>query len=636
MCGICGYAGFQPDEDLLPAMMRAIEHRGPDEGGRFSAPHIGLGMRRLSIIDVAGGSQPIYNETGSVAIVFNGEIYNYLPLIDNLESLGHRFSTRSDTETVVHLYEQYGIEGIKRLRGMFAFALYDLERSELYLARDRLGIKPLYYWNHGGKLLFGSEIKSILSSQLVERAPNPAAIDSYLALRYVPGPETMFSGIYKLPAGHWMRYRNAQAAIECYWSPEMKAGEYRNDGDYQERFDELFDETTRLHLQSDVPVGSYLSGGLDSSLVTAEMARITNRPVHTFSAGFGWEGDETPDARVVARELGCEHHEVMCTPDDLRWLPEIIWHADEPLGDLITLPAFLLSRAARGHVKVVLTGEGADEVLAGYVFNRVMAMTHRVESCLPGWVLRDVAAPLVRHAPLGILDRFFDYPAALGDGRRKVANYVSAAADGQPDAMYSMLITLFDAEERRSLYAPSGPLRPLPSPTAPQASKNGCDFLQRALLLQYRSWLPDNILARQDKMSMAHSIEARVPFLDHVLVEFLFSVPSRLKLRLFGQNKILARRYAERRLPPAVARRKKKAFYIPAEKYLHAPAYRRLVDAALCEEKVKRRGYFNPSAVRALVRSAEETGDFVRIKQVLALVMLDLWHDLFIDRLPML
>jgi asparagine synthase (glutamine-hydrolysing) len=632
MCGICGYAGVEKDESLLRRMAGTIMHRGPDEDGFYAQARIGLGMRRLSIIDVAGGSQPIFNETRSVAIVFNGEIYNYRELLADLEQRGHRFRSRSDTETIVHLYEEHGIACLNHLRGMFAFALYDVERDDLYLARDRIGIKPLYYWQCDGKLLFGSEIKSILASEIVSRSPDPAAIHNYLTLRYVPGPGTMFCGIQKLPAGHWLCYHQGRVRVERYWSPEIKPRLYRKDCDYQERFDELLQETARLHMESDVPVGAYLSGGLDSSLVTAEVARLADKPVQTFSVGFAWEGDETVAARQVAETLGCEHHEVTCKPEDLRWLPEIIWHSDEPLGDPIVLPTFLLSRLARQHVKVVVTGEGADEVLAGYVFHRVMEATHQIRSCVGESVLRAVA-PLIHRAPLGLLDRFFDYPASLGDaGRRKLAAYLQTAADDDPQAMYTLLITLFGPGERLALYQSNGPLQEPPPQTARvPASYNG-NFLERALLLQYDSWLPDNILARQDKTSMAHSVEARVPFLDHVLVEFLLSVPSHLKLQILGQNKLLARRYASRHLPLKVARRKKKAFYIPVERYLNTPAYQDLVSETLNETQVRKRGYFDPAAVRALIQSAEATQEFVLIKQVLALVMLELWHQIFIDR----
>ena len=430
-------------------------------------------------------------------------------------------------------------------------------------------------------MLFASEIKALLESDAVSREPNLAAISDFLTLRYVPGPETMFRGIYKLPAGHWLCYSKRHCRVVRYWTPETKPGHYRTDREYHERFAELWHETLRLHLESDVPVGVYLSGGLDSSLVTAEMAQLTGLPIHTFSAGSDWEGDETPAARAVAHQLGCTHHEVMCTPEDLRWLPQIIWHSDEPLGDPITLPTFLLARLAGQHVKVVLTGEGADEVLAGYLFHRVLDLTHRIRAVVPAWALSHVAAPLVRRLPVRLLDRLFDYPSDLGkQGRRRVERYLrAAAATDAPAPLYRLLISLFDGQEQQELHAPAGLLAGArQSALEMDPRQAGEPFFAGALLLQYQSWLPDNILARQDKMSMAHSVEARVPFLDHVLVEFLLTVPKHLKLRsLLGQNKILARRYAERRLPANVAAQRKKVFHVPPDRYLDALIFQELV-----------------------------------------------------------
>ena len=634
MCGICGYAGMARDERLLGAMTGRLRHRGPDDEGLFMHERVGLGMRRLSIIDVSGGRQPIFNERRSVAVVANGEIYNFRELRADLEQRGHRFTTRSDTETIVHLYEEYGIACLRHLRGMFAFALYDTEEDRLFLARDRLGIKPLYYWQGGGKLLFASEVKALLVSDDVARVPNPRAINDFLTLRYVPGPQTMFDGIEKLPAGHWLCFSKNQCRVEPYWIPEAKSGPYRTDAEYHERFAELWQETLRLHLVSDVPVGVYLSGGLDSSLVTAEMAQHTEQSVHTFSVGSGGAGDEAPTARAVAAQLGCTHHEVVCKPDDLRWLPQIVWQSDEPLGDPITVPTFLLGQLAGQHVKVVLTGEGADEVLAGYLFHRVLDLTHRLREVAPAWTLSHLAAPIARRLPVRVLDRFFDYPSYLGDqGRQRVARYLQVAAADAPGPMYELLISLFDSSELEALRVAGGPLagagRSDDAGGAPPASP----FFDRALLLQYRSWLPDNILARQDRMSMAHSVEARVPFLDHVLVEFLLTVPKHLKLRsLLGTNKILARRYAERCLPPPIAGRPKKAFHIPPDQYLDAPVFREFVASTLQPEHVRRRGYFDPGAVRALLEAARATREFVHVKQVLALMILEMWHQIFIDR----
>src|SRR5262245_61126284 len=328
------------------------------------------------------------------------------------------------------------------------------------------------------------------------------------------------------------------------------------------------------------------------------------------------------------------HHEVMWKPDDLRWLPQILWHSEEPLGDPITVPTFMLARLAGQHVKVVLTGEGADEVLAGYLFHRVLDLTHRVRAIAPAWALSHVAAPLAERLPVRLLDRFFDYPSYLGDqGRRRVGRYLRLAATDAIAAQYRFLISLFDETDQQQLARADGALRSVRSviDDSPQDTRGA--FFEHALLLQYRSWLPDNILERQDKMSMAHSVEARVPFLDHVLVEFLLTVPKRLKLNgPLGQDKILARRYAARRLPPNVAKRRKKAFYIPPDHYLDTPVFREFVGETLQPDHVRRRGYFDPDAVQALLRTALTTREFVHVKQVLALLMLEMWHQIFIDR----
>lgn len=632
MCGISGYAGYEQNERLLRKMTNTISHRGPDDEGLFFHNKIGMGMRRLSIIDTAGGKQPIFNEEKTIAIVFNGEIYNYRSLMAGLKERGHIFSTHSDTETIVHLYEEMGMECLQDLRGMFAFALYDFRKNILFIARDRIGIKPLYYHEKNGRLLFSSEIKSILESEDVSRQVHLPAIDSYLKLRYVAGENTMFAGIRRLPAGHWMSFENGRTQLARYWNvaDHVDHSEKYSDADYQERFAELFQETVKLHLESDVPVGSYLSGGLDSSLVTAEAARLTNSPVKTFCVGFGWGEDETENARTVAKGLGADHHEILCKAEDLSFLPRMIWHNDEPIGDPIALPTFLLSKLARQHVKVVLTGEGADEVLAGYLFHRVMMHTQQAKSVLPSFFLKNIISPAIQKLPVHLLDSVFDYPAFLGTkGRDKVACYASIAARDNVQEMYEFLITLCDENTRHSLYKNAGAFSEAPQV---QNLRKELPFLDQALLLQYQSWLPENILARSDKMSMANSVEARVPFLDHKLVEFLMKVPPHLKLQsLKGKNKILARNYAEKLLPTNVSGRKKKAFYIPTENYFNNPVFEEFINATLSEEQIKKRGYFNPKAVAALVKEAKTGKEFMAAKQVFSLLSLELWHQMYLE-----
>lgn len=632
MCGICGYMGLLADDDLLRRMTGAIVHRGPDDAGELRTEDMGLGIRRLSIIDVAGGHQPIFNEDDSLAIVFNGEIYNYSELSSRCTARGHRFRTKSDTETVLHLYEDHGTDCVQYLQGMFAFAIYDRRRGSLFIARDRLGIKPLYYWNQAGKLVFASEIKAILECDDVPREPCLEAIDAYLALRYVPGPTTMFSGIRKLPAGHWLLFQDGRVHLEEYWRPCFSSGQYKSDEYYQEAFTDLFAATVKLHLVSDVPVGAFLSGGLDSSAIVATMTRFSSRPVQTFSVGFDWAGDELPAARTVARNLGCDHHEVVCRFADIALLPKIVWHLDEPIGDAIVLPMYLLSQMAQRHVKVVLTGEGADETLAGYLFHKVMYWNERMRR-MGRLGVRAGARFLARRVPLGVLNKAFSYPAEMGErGRQKLVDYLDFAARRQPEGEHRFLISLLDDRDKAHLY--DGRLQEFLRP----ASEGGWrgvgtgeeSYLNTVLELGYRDWLPDNILMKADKTSMANSIEGRVPFMDHRLVEFLFQVPPHLKLRGW-REKILLRTYIAGVLPAWVARQRKRAFYIPLDRYFTTPAFQDLVDTCLSERSTRRRGYFAWSAVERLLKRAPD-GDFLFGKQVLSLLMLELWHRIFIDR----
>lgn len=633
MCGICGYALFESDKRLLRRMAGVLTHRGPDDEGFFLDNGIGLGMRRLSIIDVTGGKQPILNEDSTVAIIFNGEIYNYRALSDNLIRRGHRFRTRSDTETILHLYEDYGTECVQHLRGMFAFAIYDMRQDCLFIARDRLGIKPLYYWAQNGKLVFASEIKAILECNDVPREPYLPAIDAYLSLRYVPGPETMFVGIRKLPAGHWLLWQDGQQMrIERYWAPQLYSGSYKSDAYYRERFAELFTESVRLRLMSEVPLGAYLSGGLDSSCVVAAMAEVTSQPVKTFCVGFGWRGDELATARETARILGSDHHEVVCKPEHMALLPDIVWHSDEPLGDAIVIPTFLLSREASWHVKVVLTGEGADETLAGYLPHRIINLGHLYNQLIPTWVHDRLVTPLVRYAPTSLLNRFFDYPAYLGEeGKRKVLAYLQILRTDDVSVSYRLLFSLFDVHDKDALYSPAFRVSLAPTGLPVDSDRHDAPFLDRLLYIQYNDWLPDNILLRQDKMSMAHSLEARVPYLDHNLVEFLQTVPPHLKLHRLINDKYLLRRYASTVLPRRNATRRKRAFYIPVEGYIDQPAFRQLMDLTLNPDQVRRRGYFRPERVRTLVEGLDRR-EFLRVKQVIALVILELWHMIFVDR----
>ncbi len=634
MCGIAGFVGGDAEvAGIIDRMASVIGHRGPDDEGALAGPGFALGHRRLAIIDLAGGHQPMVNADRTLAIVFNGEIYNYRQLMAELKQRGHRFSTNSDTEVILHLYEEEGPDCPRHLHGMFAFAVVDLRKQVLFLARDRLGKKPLYLWQDGGRLAFASEIKALLAFPGVPREPDLVAIDGYLSMRYVPGPRTMFKGIRKLPPGGWLRWRAGAVETGRYWSlPPIDRTAGGSDREFQETFDRLFSDAVDLRLVSDVPVGAFLSGGLDSSCIVAAMARRVDGPLHTFSVGFDWSGDETTEAAATARLFGCQHHEVICRPEDMGLLPEIVWHSDQPLGDAIAVPAYLLAREASQHVKVVLSGDGADESLAGYMFHRVIALGHAIRRAVPPALLDGVVAPAVAALPAGLLGRLFDYPAELGEaGKAKLLAYLAALRIDDPTANYRLLISMMDAYDKDGLYTDgfragiAGEAAwetPAPSP--------GEGYLDRLLAAQFTDWLPDNILARLDKMTMAHGLEARTPYLDHRLVEFLRAVPDHLKLGRLGGNKVLLRRWAERMMPRATAWRRKRPFYIPVENYLGHPVFRGLVEETLSPTQVARRGYFRPAAVAGMVGGLRR-GEFLGIKRVVALVMLELWHNMFID-----
>jgi asparagine synthase (glutamine-hydrolysing) len=632
MCGIFGYAGFERDESLLRRMADEVVARGPDDEGFLVGDWVGLGMRRLSIIDVNNGHQPIFNEDNTLAIFFNGEIYNYKDLGKELRQKGYKFRTHSDTEVILHLFEEYGPECLNRLNGMFALAIYNISKKTLFIARDRLGIKPLYYWSEGNGFLFGSEIKSILESEKVSRVPNLAAIDHYLTSRYVPGPGTMFEGIYKFPAGHWGIWKGGILEINKYWSPQLHSGSYYSDQYYHERFADLFEKSVRRRLMSEVPLGAYLSGGIDSSAIVAQMSQLTNNPVKTFAVGFDWPGDELPAAREVARKLGCDHHEIVCSPKDFSLFPDVIRSLDEPIGDAIVVPLYLLSKLAHEHVKVVLTGDGGDETLAGYIFHKVMYWARHYSRWTPSFIQNQMVKPLVLKSPFWLINLAFSYPEGLAKrGRLRLFDYLSLVQDNRPEAEYRFLLSLFDSHDKKSLYQNEMTSFIAGPPDREGDLRNKRPYLDVLLKLQHSGWLPDCILNKLDKTSMAHSVESRVPLLDHELVEFLYKTPSHLKLNGW-KDKVLLRSRLGKLLPGHFSKRKKINFYIPIGKYLDQEPLKGFVETCLSEQSVRKRGYFSWEMVKTLRQSIGK--EFLFDKQVLALVALEIWHKIFIDREP--
>jgi asparagine synthase (glutamine-hydrolysing) len=629
MCGIAGVLGTTGDRAIIGRMTQTMIHRGPDDGGCWVGAHAALGMRRLSIIDLSGGTQPMLTPDGRHVLVYNGEIYNYRELRAELRSEGASFWTDSDTEVILHGVVQHGPAFIERLRGMFAFALHDALEGTTLIARDRLGVKPLYIARTGGRIIFASEIKSLLDHPEFQVQPDLAAVSDYLALRYVPGPGSLFAGVEKFPPATWMLHRSdGSADLHRYWRAPTQGPDWGID-EANERFAALFDEATRVRMVAERPVGAFLSGGTDSTAIVASLRRQFATPLRTFCVGFDWEGDELGEARAMAARLGCDHDEVVVRSEDCALLPTICRHLDEPVGDAIVLPMFLVSRLARQHVTVVQSGEGADEMLAGYFMHRAFMKVDRYTRIVPEAVTQSIVLPLLRLLPKGLLNAAFDYPGTLGDrGKRKLTNYVAAAAGMSDMERYRGLMSLFDDADQNDLMLPEMK-NAVRRRASAEIGKIGGD-LNVLLATQFDSWLPDDILMKQDKMTMANSIEGRVPFLDHHLVEFLTPLARRHKLG-GGRNKVILREYLRRVVGPDAARRRKKAFYMPIDRYLRQGPLKEIVETLLCETSVRRRGLFRWDSVRALRSAGTEEG-FLVGKQVFSLAMLELWFRIFIDR----
>ncbi len=632
MCGIVGFAGF-PELGItaLDAMTQSIVHRGPDDSGAFMAAGTAIGMRRLSIIDVEQGHQPITSSDGFLSIVCNGEIYNYRELRLELEDHGRGFRTNSDTETLLVAYQQWGAACLQRLRGMFSFAILDRRDGSLFIARDRLGIKPLYLAQRGGLLVFGSEIKSLLEHPAIGRTVNPTAVGDYLALRYVPGPQTLFQGIEKFPAAHYMTWKAGIVTISRYWGPQRAPAWNLGASQAQEAFDAMFDEVTRIHMVSERPVGAFLSGGADSTAIVASLSKQFQQGLKTFSVGFDWQGDELGAAAQTANRLGCDHQEIICRSMDTALLPLITWHLDEPVGDGIILPMFLLSRLASRSVTVVQSGEGADEILGGYLMHRVLRLSSAYARTVPEWIQDGVIKRLLAAIPSKALNRLFDYPGELGEaGKRRLLDFLGMLRNQTTAHRYHSLISLFGDVEMAGMYTPDfAVVGRQEAPAREGVESNNGDF-NDMLALQFAHWLPDDILCKLDKLTMANSLEGRVPFMDHQLVELVMSFPAGIKMGLRTSKRPL-REYLRTNGAAEVARRRKMPFYIPIDSYLAAEPLRGMVEELLSQRSVERRGVFRWEAVRRL-RSAPEGGGFLVGKQIFSLAMLELWWRIFIDR----
>ena len=624
MCGICGIVygdrARTVDRATLEAMTRLMTHRGPDgEGYHLDGP-VGFGHRRLSIIDVEAGVQPMTNEDGTLWLVFNGEIYNFQELAAGLATRGHRFRTRCDTEVILHLYEELGTECLERLRGMFSFALWDGRNRRLFCARDRLGVKPFFYRFEGGDFIFASGPEPILRHPGVERRVDLSALDLYLTYQYVPAPLAIFEGMRKLLPAHYLILENGKVAIERYWEVNPERPADISFGEARERLCELMTEATRLRLVSDVPLGAFLSGGIDSSIVVALMSGLSDRPVKTFSIGFEDQTyNELPYARMIAKRYSTDHHEFIVKPNAIDLLPKLVRHYGEPFADSSALPTYHVAEISRQYVTVALNGDAGDELFAGY--DRYLAYT------LAGRWGKIPAAKLQGRLLSRLLAR-----VPRDSSLHRVRRFAESVGLGGP-ARYLSYVAYFGNEERKILYSPEMRAQSIgwDAPGYIRRLYEACrmdDEIARLLFTDLHSYLPEDLLVKVDIATMAVSLEARSPFLDHRVVEFVAALPSRWKLKGREGKHILKETFADL-IPPEILRRPKRGFAVPISRWFRGEL-KDYLRGVLLDPSSLGRGYFDPSRVRRLVEE-HQGGARDHTYRLWALLALELWHREFID-----
>jgi asparagine synthase (glutamine-hydrolysing) len=632
MCGICGILNlqFQPLEhgDRIEAMAARLFHRGPDSGGKFQLPHLALAIRRLSIIDLQTGDQPLFNETGEIALVFNGEIYNYRELCEGLLERGHHFRTHSDGEAIIHLYEEQGVDCLRELNGMFAIALWDSRAKRLLLARDRAGEKPLYYWCGNQTLVFGSEIKALFEYPGIGRAIDPTAVTHYFFYGHFPSPRSVYAEIKKLPAAHRMVVEGGNVQIEAYWRPQdyLRAPGQAPVSPQQERdwIEELavrLRQAAESRLVSDVPLGVFLSGGVDSSTIVAIMSELSPGNVNSFSVNFPEKTfDEGSYSALVAKRFRTQHHVLIADkPSMHQALLTLAEHLDEPVADPAIIPTYLLSRFAREHIKVALSGEGNDELFGGY--------PTYLGARLADYYLK--LPSVVRRQVFGRLQRFLPVSSTAVPKGLFLRRFLSHA-EKRPAERHHIWFGMFNPSELDQLFAPGweGPKPPsseIFSPLARVLEGAHCeDAVSEMLYLDFRLYLEDNLLVKVDRSSMACSLELRTPFLDHRLIQFAEGLPSDLRVRRF-QMKYILKKAVERWLPREIVYRQKRGFSVPIASWMRHEL-RPLVDETLAEEKLKRQGMFNPAFVRRLLNE-HWAGKADHRKTLWTLLAFQLWYD---------
>jgi len=630
MCGIFGAISSRVDKKQVEISTNTLSHRGPDDSGLFIDEAVGLGHRRLSIIDLEGGHQPIFNEDRSKCVIFNGEIYNFMELRDRLIHTGHDFSTRSDTETILHAYEEWGEACVEHFRGMFAFAIWDSKEKTLFIGRDRLGIKPFFYGEQNGSFYFASEMKAILAVPDFPREIDEVALTTYFALSYIPAPFTIFKGIKKLLPGHTLTLRGGRTSTRKYWDLPFAPVEDQDEEYFIERFMELLQEAVKIRLISEVPLGAFLSGGVDSSTIVALMSRVSDSPVRTFSIGFGGNVggylDERKYARLVADRYGTDHREYEVLPRPEGLVEKIVRAFDEPFADDSTIPSFFVCKTARENVTVALSGLGGDEVFSGY--ERYLGFQlGRIYGKLP-YIIRE-----------GLIRKVVENLPERRDGHYTV-NHMKRfvrSASLRPDLAYLGYVSKISSSMRGALFSDPDRFEThfqrcqdlvLPYFNSPDVS-NGPDSLNRAFYYDIKTYLPEDILALTDRMSMHHALEVRVPFLDHKLMEFCATIPPGMKTRWF-KKKYLLRKAVRHLLPGPVLQHRKQGFASPMAQWLKHEL-KPYVRETLSRENLKKHGLFHYDTVQVILNE-HFSGKEIHDTLIWSMVIFQRWFDLYIEK----
>jgi asparagine synthase (glutamine-hydrolysing) len=628
MCGICGKLEFHPEAKVAPNLVKqmadAIVHRGPDDEGYYVKGQIGLGFRRLSIIDLSGGHQPLANENDTIWIIFNGEIYNYQELRAELISKGHLFRTKSDTEVIVHLFEEYGRDCVQKLRGMFAFAIWDSVKKSLFLARDRVGIKPLYYYLSENFLSFGSEMKAILVDPAVRREIDPAMIDRFLTYYYVPGSQTLLRNFFKLDPGHWLVVQDGKIRIERYWDLDFPQVDNHESAEaLEQQLVALLDESVQLHMISDVPVGVLLSGGVDSTAMLSFASQKTDKPVSSYTIGFSYPGvvDERPFARLAAERFGSKLYEISITAAEFAsFLPEYVRYMEEPVCEPAAVALYYVSKLASQYVKVLISGEGGDEAFAGYHNYMYLFWLETIKNAL---------GPL--RGPVG---QGMDTVGRISNSRvlKKYAPLISSNFDesylsrtSSPYQYFNRIPSNVYTDEM------SRHVNKIQSTSVARdfiTRNSGDGVLERMQYVDIKTWLPDDLLIKADRMTMANSVELRVPFLDHKVLEFAARLPRNQKVRGWGMKYLLKKSLAKR-VPKEILDRRKVGFPNPSVSWLRHDL-KDLVSDILLDSKSISRGYFRKQAIEELIERNSDSNPYTA--EIFSLVVLELWHRTFIDQ----